>query len=148
MISRFSRKGGELAPPGEAEASEDCSRFARMFEDSGKGWFWEVGSDGCLTYFSGTDGEAGPSASILGRRLADLATDCWDESGEGIGSERTLGFYLSRALPFTDLTVRSAENPDILWALTGRPVLSEAGEVVGFRGFGSDLSRRPGPKRS
>jgi len=142
MISRFSRKGSEVAPPAEAEASEDCSRFARLFEDSGKGWFWEVDGAGCVTYFSGFEGKSGESASLVGRRLADLATDCWDEAGEGIGSERTLGFYLSRALPFTDLTVRSAENPDLLWALTGRPVLSEAGEVTGFRGFGSDLSEK------
>jgi diguanylate cyclase (GGDEF)-like protein len=113
-----------------------------MFEDSGKGWFWEVGADGCLTYFSGFGGDTAQSASVIGRRLADLATDCWDEGGEGIGSERTLGFYLSRALPFTDLTVRSAENPDVLWALTGRPVLSDQGGVTGFRGFGSDLSEK------
>jgi diguanylate cyclase (GGDEF)-like protein len=142
MISRFSRKGVEAAPPAEAEASEDYSRFAELFEDSGKGWFWEVGGDGRLTYFSGFGGGAARSASVIGHRLADLATDCWDEGGEGIGSERTLGFYLSRALPFTDLTVRSAENPDVLWALTGRPVLSEAGDLIGFRGFGSDLSEK------
>src|SRR5215213_8218726 len=142
MISRFSRMVGEPAPPVEAEASQDASRFTRMFEDSGKGWFWEVGGDGRLTYFSGSGDEPGHAASVVGRRLADLATDCWDEGGEGIGSERTLGFYLSRALPFTDLTVRSAENPDTLWALTGRPVLSETGELTGFRGFGSDLSEK------
>jgi diguanylate cyclase (GGDEF)-like protein len=140
MISRFSRKGSEPAPPVEADASDDA-RFARMFEESGKGWFWEVGADGCLSYFSGFGG-AEQSASVIGRRLADLATDCWDEGGEGIGSERTLGFYLSRALPFTDLTVRSAEDPDTLWALTGRPVLSDDGGVIGFRGFGSDLSEK------
>jgi diguanylate cyclase (GGDEF)-like protein len=113
-----------------------------MFEDSGKGWFWEVDGDGRLTYFSGLDGELGQAASVIGRRLADLATDCWDEAGEGIGSQRTLGFHLSRALPFTDLTVRSAEDPDLLWALTGRPVMSDTGEVAGFRGFGSDLSEK------
>jgi len=134
--------GGEFALPVEADASEDCSRFARMFEDSGKGWFWEVDGDGRLSYFSGLDGGPPQSVPVIGQRLADLATDCWDEGGEGIGSERTLGFYLSRALPFTDLTVRSAQDPDLLWALTGRPVLSEAGEVIGFRGFGSDLSEK------
>jgi diguanylate cyclase (GGDEF)-like protein len=142
MIGRFSRKVGEPEPAVGAHAAEDCSRFTRMFEDSGKGWFWEVGADGRLTYFSGSSDEPGHSASVVGRRLADLATDCWDEGGEGIGSERTLGFYLTRALPFTDLTVRSSEDPEVLWALTGRPVLSEAGEVVGFRGFGSDLSEK------
>jgi diguanylate cyclase (GGDEF)-like protein len=142
MISRFSRKAGGAGAPAEADASADCSRFARMFEDSGKGWFWEVDGAGRLTYFSGLEGQPGQAPSIVGRRLADLATDCRDESGEGIGGERTLGFYLSRALPFTDLTVRSAEDPEMLWSLTGRPVLSEAGEVTGFRGFGSDLSEK------
>lgn len=77
MISRFSRKVAEVAPPAEADASGDCSRFAQMFENSGKGWFWEVGSDGRLTYFSRFGGEAAQSASVVGRRLADLATDCW-----------------------------------------------------------------------
>ncbi|HEX8239347.1 MAG TPA: EAL domain-containing protein [Allosphingosinicella sp.] len=142
MISRFSRKAGETAAFPEAEVSRDSSRFAEMFEETGKGWFWEVGADGCLTYFSGFGGEAAQSASVVGRRLTDLATECRDEGGEGIGSERTLGFYLSRALPFTDLTVRSAEDPDVLWALTGRPVLSDTGDVIGFRGIGSDLSEK------
>jgi diguanylate cyclase (GGDEF)-like protein len=142
MINRFSRKGGEAPPPAEAEPSADCSRFAQMFEDSGKGWFWEVRGDGRLTYFSGFGGDMSQSASVIGRKLTDLAMDCRDDGGEGLGSERTLGFYLSRALPFTDLTVRSAENPDVLWSLTGRPVLSETGELAGFRGFGSDLSEK------
>jgi diguanylate cyclase (GGDEF)-like protein len=142
MISRFARKGTEVATPVGAEASADCSRFAQLFEDSGKGWFWEVGGDGRLTYFSGFGGEGAQSDSLVGRRLTDLALDCRDEGGDGIGSERSLSFYLSRALPFTDLTVRSAENPEMLWALTGRPILSGSGELVGFRGFGSDLSEK------
>ncbi|HEX8064022.1 MAG TPA: EAL domain-containing protein [Allosphingosinicella sp.] len=142
MISRFSRKGGEAQPAAEAEALADCSRFAQMFEDSGKGWFWEVDREGRLTYFSGFGAEGAHAGPVIGRRLAELAMDCRDEGGEGIGGERTLGFYLSRALPFTDLTVRSAENPDVLWALTGRPVLADTGELVGFRGIGSDLSEK------
>jgi diguanylate cyclase (GGDEF)-like protein len=142
MISRFARKSNEAAEPAEADASRDCSRFAQLFEDSGKGWFWEVGADGRLTYFSGFRGQEAQSASLVGRRLTDIALDCRDEGGDGIGSERTLGFYLSRALPFTDLPVRSAEDPEVLWALTGRPILSDSGELAGFRGFGSDLSEK------
>jgi diguanylate cyclase (GGDEF)-like protein len=144
MMSVFNSRKSRAAPSPCVEASDvdDQSRFTRAFEESGRGWFWEVDAAGNLTYISGCNGAPGAGRDVVGQRLADLALQCWDEFSEGLGSERSLGFYLSRGRPFTDLTARSAENPDVLWSLTGRPIFSDTQECIGFRGFGSDLSEK------
>lgn len=127
---------------GEEEHVPDDARFIRAFEESGKGWFWEVDAQGLITYLSTSAGFPESSDTALGRRLTDLATECRDELSDGIGSERTLSFYFSRSLPFTELTVRSARNPETLWSLTGRPIVSDEGLITGFRGIGCDLSEK------
>ncbi|HEV2748061.1 MAG TPA: EAL domain-containing protein [Allosphingosinicella sp.] len=143
LVSTFSAR---LRKPPEQAGREapDAASFIETFEDSGKGWFWEVDAGGQLTYLSGSLAKevqrSGGHAS--GLRLTELTADCRDHDAEGLGSERTLAFYLSRHLPFTDLTVRSANDATLLWSLTGRPIISEAGEVLGFRGIGTDLSEK------
>ena len=37
-----------------------------------------------------------------------------------------LPFYLTRQLPFTDLTVKAAHDPSKLWSMTGRPIADRA----------------------
>ena len=142
MIPGLSRKARELPYQAPVDPEPDRSRFSRTFEASGKGWFWEVDTEGRLTYLSDAPG-APATASVAQRlRLADLTTECWDELSEGIGSQRSLNFYLSRPRPFTDLTVRSAEHPLVLWSLTGVPIVSDEGQLTGFRGIGCDLSEK------
>jgi diguanylate cyclase (GGDEF)-like protein len=111
------------------------------FESSEKGWFWETGRDGDLSYISSS------VAGVLGREVADLlerpftdliSTDTADGSA---ASERTLGFYLSSHVAFQDLIVRAKTKSEIWWSITGRPVHDEVGRFFGFRGFASDLTK-------
>src|SRR5437868_15148418 len=73
------------------------------FETSGKGWFWETGREGKLSYISDS------VARALGREPADLIdrpfTDLISAEGSegGAPSERTMGFYLSSHVAFQDL---------------------------------------------
>jgi diguanylate cyclase (GGDEF)-like protein len=142
MVSVFPRRNRALASPAQPPEPEPSDRFLKAFEESGKGWFWEVDADGTLTYLSDMPAAPGGADGAIGRRLAELVTDCSDDFSDGIGGERSLNFYLSRARPFTDLTVRSSFNQSILWSLTGRPILDEGKGLIGFRGFGSDLSEK------
>src|SRR3712207_5009911 len=97
--------------------------FVATLEESGKAWFWEVDEAGFITYVSPQVAAALQLRPGERRRLSDLASTRRDESGDGIGSERSLAFYLSVAMPFTDLPVSPQADPSILWSLTGRPVL-------------------------
>ncbi|HEV2865167.1 MAG TPA: EAL domain-containing protein [Allosphingosinicella sp.] len=125
-------------------AAASADSFTRTFEESGKGWFWEVDRTGRLVYLSPSVAAAMGFAGgeYRDKRFTDLTAACWDEAGEGVGGQRTLSFYLSRNLPFTDLTVRSVRDEAVLWSLTGRPMLDDQGEVTGFRGIGADLSEK------
>jgi diguanylate cyclase (GGDEF)-like protein len=145
MIS-FGSAPARKAPPAPNSAAavgpvnEDC--FIAALEDSGKAWFWEVDESGFLTYVSPQIAAAIDLAPGDRLRLSDLASTRRDEAGDGIGSERSLAFYLSTAMPFTDLAVSPKADPSTLWALTGRPLLGAAGKVIGFRGIGTDLAEK------
>jgi diguanylate cyclase (GGDEF)-like protein len=142
----FNPASARKTPPAPA-AAEPAPRvgeggFVATLEESGKAWFWEIDQSGFLTYISPQAASVLQLAPGERHRLTDLAGTRKDEDGDGIGSERSLAFYLSMAMPFTDLPVSPQGSPSILWSLTGRPVLGPGDEVVGFRGIGMDLAEK------
>jgi diguanylate cyclase (GGDEF)-like protein/PAS domain S-box-containing protein len=111
------------------------------FENSEKGWFWETGRDGNLSYISDSVARSlgREPADLIDRPFADLiSTETKDGSAT---SERTLGFYLSSHVAFQDLIVRAKTKNEIWWSITGRPVHDEVGRFFGYRGFASDLTK-------
>ena len=140
-IRRILRSGGsspqEEAPPQSARAEA----LIQEFESSGKGWFWETGREGNLSYISDSVAQAlsREPTDLLERPFTDLiSTEAADGSAT---SERTLGFYLSSDVAFQDLIVRAKTKTEIWWSITGRPVHDEVGRFFGFRGFASDLTK-------
>src|SRR5438309_5873061 len=140
-IRRMLRSAGSSAHDDSRPQTSRAEGLIQEFESSEKGWFWETGRDGALTYISGS------VASALGREAADLlerpftdliSTDSADGSAT---SERTLGFYLSSHVGFQDLIVRAKTKNEIWWSISGRPVHDEIGRFFGFRGFASDLTK-------
>jgi len=140
-IRRILRSGGSSAHEESRPQTSRAEGLIQEFENSEKGWFWETGRDGALTYISGS------VASALGRETADLIerpfTDLIStETADGSAtSERTLGFYLSSHVAFQDLIVRAKTKNEIWWSISGRPVHDEIGRFFGFRGFASDLTK-------
>lgn len=122
--------------------AQRASRFIEEFEQAGRGWFWETNARGGLTYVS--DQLAADlltnARKLLGQPLAELVAA--DTSGATDCAERTLGFHLSARLPFTDLSVRARQNPNIWWSLSGTPSFDEFGRFLGFRGVGTDLTEQ------
>ncbi len=140
-IRRILRSGGsspqEEAPPQSARAEA----LIQEFESSGKGWFWETGREGNLSYISDSVAQAlgREPTDLLERPFTDLiSTEAADGSAT---SERTLGFYLSSHVAFQDLIVRAKTKTEIWWSISGRPVHDEVGRFFGFRGFASDLTK-------
>lgn len=140
-IRNLLRTGGNSSQEETRPASARAEALIHEFESSGKGWFWETGRDGDLTYISDSVAAAlGREASdLLNRPFTDLiSTETADGSAT---SERTLGFYLSSHVAFQDLIVRAKTKSENWWSISGRPIHDDIGRFFGFRGFASDLTK-------
>ncbi len=111
------------------------------YEETGQGWFWETDRRGQLTYVSRR------IAKSLGKTPADLEGRPFTELfildiQEPQESERTLVFHLSTRSSFHELPVRAAtkEREERWWSISGRPVLDQFDNFLGFRGSGTDLT--------
>ena len=120
---------------------EQAKALLEEFEQAGRGWFWETDRTGKISYISDTlAAKLGCRAGdLFGRAFADLI------ASSGIGNDgenqRTLGFHFSARTAFSDMAVRAAiENEERWWSISGRPVITEFGQFLGFRGNGSDLT--------
>jgi diguanylate cyclase (GGDEF)-like protein/PAS domain S-box-containing protein len=133
---------GSNSPQEESRpASARAEGLIEEFENSEKGWFWETGRDGTLSYISDSVARAlgREPEDLLDRPFTDLiSTETADGSAT---SERTLGFYLSSHVAFQDLIVRAKTKNEIWWSISGRPVHDEVGRFFGYRGFASDLTK-------
>ena len=140
-IGKFLRPGGNSAQEDSRPQSSRAEGLIQEFESSGKGWFWETGRDGTLSYISDNVATAlgRESDDLLNRPFTDLI---FSETADGGGaSERTLGFYLSSHVAFQDLIVRAKTKNEIWWSISGRPIHDAAGRFFGFRGYASDLTK-------
>ena len=140
-IARLLRTGSNSSQEESRPLNSRAEGLIEEFESSGKGWFWETGRDGALSYISESVAQAmGREANdLLDRPFTDLiSTETADGSAT---SERTLGFYLSSHVAFQDLIVRAKTKNEIWWSISGRPVHDEVGRFFGYRGFASDLTK-------
>ena len=140
-IARLLRTGSTSSQEESRPANLRAEGLIQEFESSEKGWFWETGRDGSLTYISESVARAlGREASdLLDRPFTDLTST---ETNDGSAtSERTLGFYLLSHVAFQDLIVRAKTKNEIWWSISGRPVHDEVGRFFGYRGFASDLTK-------
>lgn len=123
-------------------ASRKATRFIAEFEQSGRGWFWETGADGELTYVSNhlADDLSATPDTLAGVHFTDLLAEDADEDEDGL--TRTLGFRLSARLSFTDVTVKAKAADGVWWSLSGTPQFDDHGRFLGFSGIGSDLTEK------
>lgn len=140
-IRRILRSGAVSAQEETRPQSTRAEGLLEEFESSEKGWFWETTREGVLSYISTSVARAlsREPADLLERPFTDLISTETDEGAAT--SERTLGFYLSSHVAFTDLIVRAKTKNEIWWSISGRPVHDEVGRFFGFRGFASDLTK-------
>jgi len=140
-IRNLLRSGGNSSQEEPRPSNSRAEGLIEEFESSEKGWFWETGRDGTLSYISDSVARAvgREPADLIDRPFTDLiSTETADGSAT---SERTLGFYLSSHVAFQDLIVRAKTKNEIWWSISGRPVHDEIGRFFGYRGFASDLTK-------
>jgi len=117
-----------------------AEELLREYEQTGQGWFWETDRRGLIAYVSPRIAELLDvrQAELYGRPFLHL----FRLRAEDHDSERTLAFHLSTRSSFQDVAVRAATNEkdERWWSISGRPVLDQFHNFLGFRGSGIDLT--------
>ena len=110
------------------------------YEQTGQGWFWETDRRGQISYVSPR------IAALVHKTPEDLEgrpfTSLFLLDSQQQESARTLSFHLSTRSSFQEVAVRAAtdEEDERWWSISGRPVLDQFHNFMGFRGSGTDLT--------
>ena len=139
------REVGRMARDAEARSVREhehrrAEELLAEYEETGQGWFWETDRRGQLTYVSRR------IAKLLGKTQAELEgrpfTEIFVLDTQEQESERTLVFHLSTRSSFQELPVLAAtpEQEERWWSITGRPIIDQFNNFLGFRGSGTDLT--------
>ncbi|WP_404480765.1 EAL domain-containing protein [Novosphingobium sp. BL-52-GroH] len=120
-----------------------AEQLLHEYEQTGQGWFWETDRMGRITYVSER------IAALLGKSTGELEgrpfTSLFMLEAQGQQSERTLVFHLNTRSSFQDLDVRAGTGngeDERWWSISGRPVLDQFNNFMGFRGSGTDLTEK------
>lgn len=120
----------------------DTERRFRDFASTTSDWFWELGSDLRFSYFSErfTEITGVPSEWLLGKNRQESGIK--DSLGPAVW-ERHLDDLAARR-PFRNLVhPRTKPNGETVWlSVSGVPHFNEAGEFLGYRGTGTDITQR------
>jgi diguanylate cyclase (GGDEF)-like protein/PAS domain S-box-containing protein len=135
--SSASARGGS---PVAVSALSDGERLAMLddLEQSGLGWFWASNANGQLTYLSGAIATRLdlPLEELIGQPLTTIFAAA-DREERG----KSLALMLAAHKAFAGMAVRAARRPEgAVLRLSGQPVTGPAGEFLGFRGTGADIT--------
>lgn len=119
------------------EQEEVVRLLLNEFEANGSEWLFEFNSFGRLTFASTRFAEAlrQPVEAVIGEHWKHFMPDR-SVSDEFLG-------LVTRGLPFRDILLRvEIENEVRWWSLSGTPKYDSEGQLVGYRGVGSDVTER------
>jgi diguanylate cyclase (GGDEF)-like protein/PAS domain S-box-containing protein len=115
----------------------------RDFEEHSADVLWEIDRQGYLNHVSARVAQlvGRPGADLMDTRLVDLV----ERHGavvEGAPAGTALRGALAQGKPFRDLTLPIDRDGQLCWwSITAKPLLDEAGHLVGWRGVISDVTR-------
>ena len=133
--------GAAEKPPVSQIDNSQLAEMARAFEESGRGWFWSTDGELRLTYVSDCVGrtlgqEAG---NLIGQPLESLFRQ---ERRADTANSRTLPFVLRTKSKFSNLELLAAcDSAECWWSVNGRPEFDKAGNLLGYKGSGLDVTR-------
>ncbi|MFM6931936.1 MAG: EAL domain-containing protein [Novosphingobium sp.] len=141
-LSGFRRSAPSIEAQSVLSVDEEREALAalRDYEDSGLGWFWTTDAQGQLRYVSVS------VAKVLGKETGELVGQpltalFFLDNEETQESGRTLPLSLASHKTFADFPLRARrDGAEIWWSVSGRPQFDGAGEFIGFRGNGVDIT--------
>ncbi|WP_231738595.1 bifunctional diguanylate cyclase/phosphodiesterase [Novosphingobium sp. FSW06-99] len=147
MASLYSRLKTQIAVAPTRVAVErsfglhgaDAEQMCATFEALNLGGFWSTDAAGRIGYLS-----AGLLAALVGDSDAagrDFVT-LFVRPRAGIDGQRTLPFVFARKGRFEAVIARSElDEREIVWSVSGEPIVDGDGEFAGFRGHIVDVTR-------
>jgi len=129
-----------LAPerPGEAALRESERRFRDLIEMSSD-WYWECDTELRITAVTVRNG------GDRGRHLAAIGKRRWERPLEPIGFtwEQHVADHAARR-PYSDLVLRYTDEQGQrhYWNVSGKPAFDAAGNYIGYRGVGTEITER------
>lgn len=136
------RVEAELA---EARQREIVGLLLRDFEAEANDWLWESDRDGGLTRigarFAGLLGTH--EGTLIGRGLAALfsAERLVEAGSDGDVGPEALRRRMEAPVPFSGVVVEAmVDATPRSWSLSAKPLFSDAGEWIGWRGVGNEVS--------
>ncbi|RAU20936.1 sensor protein gacS [Paramagnetospirillum kuznetsovii] len=122
----------------ERDMRESQLRF-RDFAESSSDWFWETGPDLRFSRFSGnfTEFTRALPDHYVGHTRDEMISDDTDPEAR----RQNLADLAARR-PFRDFVYRTKDmsGPGRVLRVNGKPVLTESGEFMGYRGTASDIT--------
>ncbi|MDF1834102.1 MAG: EAL domain-containing protein [Alteraurantiacibacter sp. bin_em_oilr2.035] len=134
-----------IAEAGVAEKDEVVSLLLREFEEKESDWLWQVDNNRRLRSVSPRFAFAlgREPADVEGERFIQLIGGDNFESGDVPRSLHDLVERLKRRESFSNLLVQAVIGEQRRWwELSGTPIRDSAGNYVGFRGVGSDVTEQ------
>ena len=134
-----------IAEAGVAEKDEVVSLLLREFEEKESDWLWQVDNHRRLRSVSPRFAFAlgKEPAEIEGLRFIKLIAGDTFETGDVPRSLHELADRLKLRESFSNLLVQvQIGEQRRWWELSGTPMRNDAGNYVGFRGVGSDVTER------
>ena len=125
------------------EKNDTITLLLREYEEAHGDWLWQIDAQGRLVHLTER------MASLLGREAADLVGRHFvtllaggdDEAAMRPLALKTLAYHLEGHTPLTDLVVPvTIDDEPRWWQLSAQPLVDHAGEHMGFRGVGSDIT--------
>ena len=114
------------------------------FEEHASDWLWETDGLGRLRHVATRLAQnlGVVTADLHGRSLVGLISSMGRDLRRADQSMFTvLSNHLNGDAPFRDVVVPALVRGDLQWwSLTGKPLRDEAGQLIGWRGVGSDVS--------
>ncbi len=145
LEARVQNLQGDSAAGSDAEEAlrQSRKRF-RDIAEIASDWFWEMDADLRFTYFSdryeavtgiSPDASLGKTRKELWERLPPPSPQLkfeWDQHWE----------LLKNRQPFSNLRTQWVHSDGLLhsYVISGKPLFDEAGNFVGYRGIGTDIS--------
>ena len=129
---------GRLRAEQQLVAQEEVVRLLlNEYDTNGSEWLFEINSDGRVTFVSSRFSDA------TGTPVEDVIGTDWRSTLSDHEAARPLFELVSRGQPFRDFLMPvDVRGERRWWSLSGTPKFGHMGELLGYRGVGSDVTER------